>query len=104
MESVVGILQFLQDYVVTFVFALGVISFLYGYVNSFILSRPDIGHAHLLRALVFFVMALVLFGILAFLQWTLSFYSAVREEQERLPGAEIERDRSFLPAPNVPRR
>ena len=105
MESVSSILMFLQDYLVPIIFALGLISFIYGYVNSFMLGRGDIGHPHLLRSLMFFTVALICYGILAFILWSFSFYSTFKEEQGNTPsrpGVEVDRGRSLLPTPNAP--
>lgn len=98
-----GIILFLQQFIVPAVFAIGVIFFLYGVANSFWLGRPDLGHPALLRAMLFFIISLLLFGVLAFLLWLAGGYaewSADREEDDF--GAEVERRRSTLPTPNAP--
>lgn len=105
--ALIGIFLFLQQYIVPIIFAIGVIFFLYGFVNSFMLERPDVGHATLLHSCALLAAALLLHGVLVFLIWVLSPGAwsgfSTPPSSENIPGASVDHERSVLPVPNAPR-
>ena len=102
LEGTIGVIVFLQQYVIPVVFALGVIFFLYGFINSFLVGRPDIGQPHLIRSIFLFGIALVVYGALACLGLMLSSGGSEVEMGDTEFGGRVDRDRSVLPVPNVP--
>lgn len=100
-EAISATLIFIQQYVITAVYAIGVIFFLYGIVNSFMLGRADLGHPYLLRSFVVFIFALLLYGATALLLW----FGTLDVPANPIPRQESdERTPSVLPTPNVPVR
>lgn len=104
--SILSVFLFLQQFVVPVVFAIGVIFFLYGLVNSFWLERPDLGHPALIRAMLFFVVSLVIYGAVVLLLWLVGAYETGLQDRSNGTnsgfGADVDRGRSVLPTPNAP--
>ena len=103
MSGIIAVVVFLQQYVIPILFALGVIFFLYGFINSFMVGRPDIGQPHMIRSVFLFGIALILYGMLAFIGMVFTYDGPSDLDRENTEfGAEVREGRSVLPTPNVP--
>ena len=106
-ESLISFLQSVQLYTVPIVFALGLILFFYGAIHSFVLGRSTIGNPFLIRASIVLGVGVLIYLILAglimlFSMFTLSGNNLNTDNNRSNQGAEIKRERSVLPVPNVP--
>jgi len=104
---------FSQKYLVPLLFVIGLMNFIYGLIEYFAAgrsggdeSRAQKGRLYILRAISWFFVGLVVFSLISFLGWLSS--GALRgnldEGSSRNFGVEIDKERSFLSVPNVPRR
>lgn len=104
---------FLQKYLVPFLFAIGLIYFLYGLIEYFIIgkggdeSRSEHGRELFLKSIAWFVLALLVFAIVAFFGWvsTVKFEpGSVTTPTMPTGGANVEDRESILEVPNAPTR
>ncbi|MCB9818643.1 hypothetical protein H6788_00470 [Candidatus Nomurabacteria bacterium] len=104
---------FLQKYLVPLLFAIGLIYFIYGLIEYFIIgkggdeSRSEHGRELFLKSIAWFVLALLVYAIVAFFGWisTVSFNpGSVNTPTMPRGGANLEQRESILEVPNTPTR
>jgi hypothetical protein len=115
MSVIALVALFLHKYLVPFLFAVGLFYFIYGCIEYFIIGkggdegRAEHGRELFLKSIAWFVLALILYAIASAIGWlsTVSFnMGAVNTPgmPEMGAGAEVDRNESILPVPNVPTR
>lgn len=98
---------FLQKYLVPLFFAIGLMYLLYGIIEYYITDRQDHGRDLFLNSIVWFVLALTVFALVAMLGWvsTISFNpGSVTTPSMPTGGANVEQRESVLEVPNAPTR
>lgn len=103
---------FLQKYLVPFLFAVGLFYFVYGAVEYFIIGkggdegRAQHGRELFLKSIAWFVIALLVYSLVAFFGWLSTFTLNTNVPRPGAPqgGVNVEREDAVLPVPNVPTR
>ena len=114
---------FLFKYLSPLLFVIGLMYFVYGCIEYFVVGlggdeeRAQNGRNAFLRSINWFVVALLVYGVISTLAWLSGFPNPVtdtgREEEPRVrPGDEggegggldVKREQNVLPVPNVPQR
>ena len=110
-SSITLIYIFFEKYAVPAFFAIGLIYFLYGCIEYFIIGqagdeeRSQHGRELFLKSIAWFVLSMILYGIMAFIGW-LSQVSFTAPTSPVTPtgGADMDQEERILPVPNVPTR
>jgi len=100
---------FLKNYLVTFIYAIGLIYFIYGFIEYFLIGkhgdeeRMQNGREILLKACAWFFLGLIIYGVIAAAQWLSAGFAAKVDSGGDIQ-IEHQKNDSYLPVPNVPRR
>lgn len=106
---------FLENYLSPLLFVIGLMYFIYGVIEYFIVGlggdegRAQNGREALLKSISWFVLALIVYGVIAFLGWLGSLSAQVGEPEIGQPrssgdaGVNFNRSDALLGVPNVPR-
>ncbi|PIR85906.1 hypothetical protein COU14_01945 [Candidatus Kaiserbacteria bacterium CG10_big_fil_rev_8_21_14_0_10_44_10] len=98
---------FLDKYIIPVFFAFGLVYLVYGIIEYYITDRQDHGRDLFFKSVAWFVLALLVYAIVAFFGWisTVSFSpGSVNTPTMPSGGANVEQRESILEVPNTPTR